>query len=293
MNLKPYLGLFILLISCQPKEIRIDYFGQTPPDITPKLFAPQVICLEDRFEAKGAFSPDGNSFYFTIANSDFTQQKIFFCEFINGKWTEADTASFSKKYNNHEPFFSYDGQKIYYSSDRDKDTTSNLRDLYVSEKMDGSWSESIKLPEPINSDYTELVFNQSAKGTIYFTSDRPGGIGEWDIYSVKNNNVVNIGSPINEGFAWDPCIAPDESYLIFNSFKEDGYGESDLYISFKENSNWTEPENLGNQINTAANEYGPFLSPDNKYLFFVRHDGIRGDIYWVDLKIINDLKPKV
>jgi len=295
MKLKTYLGLFVLLliiISCQPKELKINYFGQTPPDKTPKIFAPKIICFEDRFEAKGAFSPDEKSYYFTISNSDFTQQKIFFCEFMNGMWTKADTASFSKKYNNHEPFFSYDGQKIYFSSDRDKDTLSNLRDLYVCEKKDGNWAEPIKLQEPINSDYTELAFNQSTKGTIYFTSDRPGGIGEWDIYITKNNNVINIGSAINEGFAWDPCIAPDESYLIFSSFKEDGYGESDLYISFKENNNWTEPKNMGDLINTEANEYGSYLSPDNKYLFFVRHDGKKGDIYWVDINVINDFRPK-
>jgi Tol biopolymer transport system component len=53
---------------------------------------------------------------------------------------------------------------------------------------------------------------------------------------------------------------------------------------------WTEPENLGNKINTSANEFGPFLSPDGKYLFFCRHDGKKGDIYWVDIKIINDFR---
>ncbi|MCY1635220.1 TolB family protein [Marinifilum sp. D737] len=69
-------------------------------------------------------------------------------------------------------------------------------------------------------------------------------------------------------------------------------GASDLYISFNVNDKWSEPKNLGSLINTDANEYGPFFSPDNKYLFFVRHDGKKGDIYWVDLNVINALKPK-
>jgi hypothetical protein len=169
--------------------------------------------------------------------------------------------------------------------------------LFVTERHHGTWSEPTKLKRPINSDYAELFFDQSKNGTIYFTSNRPEGIGKWDIYFVISNNgkydkLENIGSPINKLYAWDPCIAPDESYLIFGAGRADGYGQSDLYISFKKNGEWTEPKNLGNKINTKANEFGPFLSPDNKYLFFCRHDDTKGDIYWVDLNIINDYRDK-
>lgn len=281
--------------SCISEKSPIEYFGQKPPGKTPKIFAPQFICLDKRFESRGAFSPDGKAFYFTIPNSNFTSQKIFFTEYSNGEWSKTDTASFSKKFNNHEPFFSYDGQKLYFSSDRDKDTLHNLRDLYVMEKHDGIWSEPSRLHSPVNSEYSELFFDQSKNGNFYFTSNRPGGVGEWDIYFVKNDGdafgkLENIGKPINYIYAWDPCIAPDESYLIFGAGREDGYGESDIYISFRKDDTWTEPLNLGNKINTKANEFGPFLSPDSKYLFFCRHDGEKGDIYWVNLDIIYELQ---
>jgi Tol biopolymer transport system component len=290
MKLIYFFGLILIAIlsSFHSEKTSINYFGQIPPDTTPKIFAPQIICLDNRFESRGAFSQDGKAFYFTVVNSNFTSQKIFFTEYKSGKWSTPDTASFSKKFNNHEPFFSYDSKKLYFSSDREKDTLQNRRDLFVTERHHGTWSEPTKLKKPVNSDYTELFFDQSKNGTIYFTSDRPGGIGKWDIYFVKSNNgkyekLENIDSPINKLYAWDPCIAPDESYLIFGAGRTDGYGQSDLYISYKKNSVWTEPKNLGNKINTKANEFGPFLSPDNKYLFFCRHDGIKGDIYWVDL----------
>jgi len=299
MKLKLYLGLFVLLlvVSCKSKEVIIDYFGQTPPDSIPKIFAPGIICFDYRFEAKGAFSPDGKAFYFTITNHDFTSQKIFYTELHDGKWSVQDTASFSKKYNNLEPFISYDGKRLYFSSDRAKDTLHNKKDLFVVENHDGKWSEPKKLKSAINSDYNELVFNQSKKGTIFFASNRPGSIGQWDIYFAKSTNgvydkVENIGSPINQYFSADPCISPDESYLIFNAGRIDGYGASDLYISFNVDNKWTEPKNMGHLINTEANEYGPFFSPDNKYLFFVRHDGEKGDIYWIDLNVINNLRPK-
>lgn len=295
------INIFIVIISipflnsCHTQKFSTDYFGQIPPNKTPKIFAPQIICLENRFESRGTFSPDGKSFYFTVVNSNFTSQKILFTKYSKGKWSTPDTAVFSKKYNNHEPFFSKDGKKLYFSSDREKDTLQNRKDLFVTEKQQGTWSEPIKLKRPINSDYADLFFDQSNNGTIYFTSNRPGGIGMWDIYFVKSDNgkydkLENIGSPINKFYASDPCIAPDENYLIFGAGREDGYGQSDIYVSFKKNGAWTEPKNLGNKINTSANEFGPFLSPDGKYLFFCRHDGVKGDIYWVDISIINDFK---
>jgi hypothetical protein len=87
-----------------------------------------------------------------------------------------------------------------------------------------------------------------------------------------------------------PCIAPDESCLIFCSGRSDGsYGKADLWVSFPcEDGSWSTPHNLGSRINTSASEGFPSLSYDGKYLFFDRNE----DIYWVNAKIIEDLKSK-
>ena len=289
------LVIFSNIIYGQTSKISIDYFGQTPPDTVPIIFAPGIICLDNRFEARGAFSPDGKSFYFTITNEDFTSQKIFFCEYLNNRWTKPDTASFSKTFNNHEPFFSFDGQKLFFTSDRDKQTKENTRDLFFVNKLRNGWSEPVKLDTPINSGYKENFFSQSRSGTIYFVSNRPGGYGVVDIYFIKLDNgkyvkLYNIGNTINFGYAADPCIAPDDSYLIFSSARKVDADYLDLYLSFNEKGIWSEPVNMGNLINTKANEYSPFLSPDGKYLFFVRHDGKKGDIYWVNASIIDKYK---
>ena len=287
--------IFSNFIHSQTDKISIDYFGQILPDTIPVIFAPGIICLDNRFEARGAFSPDGKSFYFTITNEDFTSQKILFCEYLNNSWTKPDTASFSKAFNNHEPFISFDGQKLFFTSDRDKQTKENTRDLFFVNKLRNGWSEPVKLDTPINSGYTEYFFSQSKNGTIYFASNRPGGNAVFDIYFIKPENgkyvkLNNIGSPINFGYAADPCIAPDESYMIFTSARKADADNVDLYISFNNNGIWSEPVKMENQINTKANEYSPFLSPDGKYLFFVRHDGQKGDIYWISTSIISKYK---
>lgn len=93
-----------------------------------------------------------------------------------------------------------------------------------------------------------------------------------------------------------PFIAPDESYIIFDSVRESGYGRSDLYISFRAvDGSWGPAINLGDKINTTASEKSASVSPNGKFLFFDRRTK-RGNeevnIDWVDAQIIETLRPK-
>jgi Tol biopolymer transport system component len=103
---------------------------------------------------------------------------------------------------------------------------------------------------------------------------------------------------INTGaFLSHPFIAPDESYLLFDAQKENGYGDADIYISFKQkDGTWGNGINLGDKINTDAWEASASITPDGKYLFFSRNVGSDDyenvDIFWVDAQIIENLRPK-
>ena len=112
-----------------------------------------------------------------------------------------------------------------------------------------------------------------------------------------------MGKEINTG-TWiaHPHIAPDESYLIWDVRREDGYGGSDLYVSFQaKDGSWGSSINMGAQINTPLSESGAHVSDDEKYLFFsrgeweVKEDGTTnwvGKSYWVDAQVIETLKPQ-
>lgn len=76
----------------------------------------------------------------------------------------------------------------------------------------------------------------------------------------------------------------DESYIIYDGESTSGYGNCDLYISFNKNGTWTEPYNLGPEINTDQCEMTASVSPDGKYLFFHRGGEDNGDIYWIDFR---------
>ena len=98
-----------------------------------------------------------------------------------------------------------------------------------------------------------------------------------------------ITTPITEQIGF---IAPDESYIIFYWYSPTNREGVGLYISFRrENSSWAEGKNMGPLFNapTESCTQAASLSPDGKYLFFLR----RYDeaIYWVDAKVIEYLKP--
>ena len=104
---------------------------------------------------------------------------------------------------------------------------------------------------------------------------------------------VNLGPKLNTKYhEWDTYLAPDESYMIYCSTKPEGLGDDDLYVTFKQrDGSWSDPIHMGNEINSEKSENRPYVSPDGKYLFYA--STVRGnrDIYWVDARIIEKLRP--
>ena len=100
--------------------------------------------------------------------------------------------------------------------------------------------------------------------------------------------VKQLGGVNEPATAAHVCIAKDESFIVFDSTRPGGQGgEGDFYISFKQaDGSWGEGKNLGDKINTKGASICPFLSPDEKYLFFYKER----DLYWVSTRIFDQLK---
>jgi hypothetical protein len=111
-----------------------------------------------------------------------------------------------------------------------------------------------------------------------------------------------LGSVINsKNYEGPAYVTPDQSYMIFSSFRPGGFGSCDLYISFRgEDGTWKEPRNMGPKINSDAKDMFPYVSSDGEYFFFNSSrvsvlntkpiPGGPGNIYWVDAGIIEELK---
>lgn len=158
-------------------------------------------------------------------------------------------------------------------------------DFYSSTMENGVWGLGQVLPSPVNTPDNEGALCISANGkVIFFTGcNRENGYGSCDLYITTLQNggwmkPVNLGPPINtEAWESQPALSPDGNTVIFCSNRPGGLGGKDLWISHYQGKGvWTEPENLGDSINTSGDEFSPFLYWDERTLFFASdgHPGL-------------------
>ena len=268
------------------------YFGQKPPGLIPKLFAPDVVSINGRYESTISFSPNLKELYFD-AYQEGEASQIYFSKLVNGTWTPVKRVNFTQGNRRQElhPFVSHDNKRLYFTA---LDSTFADEKIWYVNRLEDSWSEAKMLDSPINE---ELVFfaNPTKSGGLYYFS-----LSEFKTYYAPNVNGES--SEIQEvplEFGHHAFISPNEDYLVVTarSNEEDGREDNDMYVYFKENDGtWTKPINLGNTINTTFNEKTPTITPDGKYLFFGRDEreiepGL-ANIYWVSTEVIEKLRPK-
>lgn len=166
------------------------------------------------------------------------------------------------------------------------------------DRTDEGWSEIKSLGGPFE-DIAIMRLTVSAKGTYYFDEFSPDNDG-----SIRYSRLVDgiregpklASDQINAGASVaHPFIAPDESYILWDSQKESGFGHSDIYISFRQDDGaWGRAINLGDAVNTGAWEAEARVTPDGKYLFFNRNMGSDAyenvDIFWVDAQLLENLR---
>jgi len=267
------------------------YLGQSPPGMTAEVFAPGIISTEKYGEVACTFSPDGKEFYFTRHQFEPGTQCIMVSKAQNGRWTKPDIAKFSGKYADLEPHVTPDGEKLFFLSDRplpgNRKTDENQ--IWVMEKTEKGWS----VPQHHGPG---MFVSAALDGTIYFTDmsnwPNPLGIVRSELINGKYVAPVKLEGGVNTPrFGSHPCIAPNESFIIFDSFrdaeKEKGRWPA-LYVCFRNSDGtWGKAIYLGNEVNHKGSNLGASLSPDGKYLFYSHNN----DIYWVDTRIIEKFKP--
>lgn len=149
--------------------------------------------------------------------------------------------------------------------------------LYMSTKIDSAFSPAISFGDIINTEENEGAETMNADGSLlFFTAcNRPTGYGSCDIYFsqklIKAWTPPNgIGKPINTS-AWEaqPSFSSDSKALYFSSNRAGGFGGKDIWVSYlDDNMKWSEPVNLGPNINTKNDDQCPFIHADNQTLYF-------------------------
>jgi outer membrane protein OmpA-like peptidoglycan-associated protein/tetratricopeptide (TPR) repeat protein len=171
------------------------------------------------------------------------------------------------------PSITIDGKKLIFTR-----RIKGNEDIYESNLVDGHWSKAYPLPGKINSStFNEGAQNISQDGRwmIFTGCNFPEGLGSCDLYiSYLNKDgwsePQNLGRNVNSEF-WEstPSLSPDKRDLYFSGNMPGGFGGKDIWVCHREdNGKWSEPYNLGPEVNTAGDESTPFIHADNQTLFF-------------------------
>jgi hypothetical protein len=173
---------------------------------------------------------------------------------------------------------------------------------YKDRKCD-CWSERKSIgPMFDRDDWGIMRLTASAKGTYVFDDYKSDDVIRISrLKDGKRQEPKKMFPVVNTGeWTAHPFIAPDENYLIWDSEREGGYGDSDLYISFpQEDGSCGSAINMGDKVNSDKwVAYASFTSDGNYILFNRRiddgsdNDNMNVDIYWVDAQIIETLRPE-
>ena len=198
----------------------------------------------------------------------------------NGRWSQPvilnDQLKVDGKYKICS--ISQDGTELYLAINREFNW-----DLYVSQNNNGQWSAVMALDLTINSKYNETHASLTHdKRRMYFTSDRPGGMGGMDIYYSERDQKgiwgepVNLGKPVNSIYSEEtPFITSDGRNLYFSSMSHSTMGGFDIfYTSLLPTNIWSYPANLGYPISTCDEDL--FFVPlgKGKQAFYTAESGL-------------------
>ncbi len=286
--------LSIVLFSCSKNNIKADYFGLDKPSEVPTIFGENIISKKDRFEHGISFAPNGKELVFGIINKDFSGV-IQYSKKVNKKWMLPQNFKPLGNESVFSPYFSPDGKTLLYAQDN-SGINNGQTDIWSMKKGNDSWGCPKKIEAPLNSESREASACMTHDGTIYFSSNRNCQEKEncytADLFYSKQTDqgyqsVYEISEFVSENDEESVFVSPKEDYIIFCRYK-DKKTWMDLYISYRNHNNkWTVPQILDATINSKDWDRRPFVSLDNRFLFFTRLEfdekGLKeSDIYWVN-----------
>ncbi len=158
-------------------------------------------------------------------------------------------------------------------------------DLYESRKLGNEWIPPINLGPEVNSSAWESQPSLSADGrTLFFVSDRRGGLGNKDIYvsykmeSGKWTKALNLGESINTPYdEISPFIHVNGRTLFIASNGKPGFGGYDIYRSEYENGAWSATENFGSPVNNHEDQFSLFITRDGMKGFYSHEDNLKAN----------------
>ncbi len=227
-----------------------------------------------------ALTVDQRTLIYTARVTSDSDEDIVMSEFDGQEWSEARSLaeSINTRFNEGACTISADGRILIFTSCEGRQSYGNC-DLYITRKVGDTWSKPENLGRKVNSTSWDSQPALSADGrTLYFVSNRPGGIGGRDIWvSVWENDgwsyPKNMEARINTSRdETTPFIHSDNHTLFFSSNGHIGLGGFDLYKINRMDSTWQSVQNLGYPINTFHDEVSLIIAADGSRAYFAKEE---------------------
>lgn len=274
---------------------------------SPKAFSEPINSKYDDYMP--VLDPTGTKLYFTSQRFGGVKQEtsgdkdgdedLYWIEKVNGVWSSPTLLPepINSANNDGSASFSGDGQVMVFAKCGQPEGIGSC-DLYISTLEGNQWSAPVNMGNVVNSNVWEAQPTISADGSrIIFSSERPGGYGNEDLYMIERNQFgdwgvpMNLGAMINTPFTdLSPFLSQDGKTLYFASDGHAGFGSTDLFKSTFENGKWTQPINLGRPLNTEGSDRYFTIGGSGEVGFFASNRS--GNLELYEIPVPEEMRPQ-
>lgn len=263
------------LVPGGPTGLTGPYLGQSPPGPIPEVFAPGIVSTSAH-EYHISFAPDGREIYFSRGRVG-----TLVARWTDDGWTVPEEIYFiDGDHLTEEANLTPDGRAVVFCGRSDR---RGERMLYRAERTADGWSAPSRL-------FPGMYATSTLDGALYYTARGEGR--DYGVIVRRPRTGDGYGEPqvvegegINTEFPdAHPWVAPDESLLLFDSYRDPGAG---IFVSFRRpDGTWSPAIPLHDRLGIPPVGQCA-LSHDGRYLFFC----LAGDMYWVDAGFLDELRP--
>jgi hypothetical protein len=234
------------------------------------------------------FAPDASEFWFvrSVLHDDVEWPTLFVSRRGPEGWSDPVPAPFDTEAREFAPFISPDGERFFFY--RQKPSDPDFQEgTWVAERSGQGWGE----PRFFHEAY---CITQDLDGVLYFNTDHRENssrdIAMMRLVEGAFSEAVDLPGDANSAF-FDahPAVAPDGSFILFDSLRPDSLGGSGIHVSFRRpDGSWSAAQRLGDELTFDWGGNSPCLAPGGDYLLFHAD----ADLWWVSTEIISRWGPR-
>ncbi|MEM1106286.1 MAG: hypothetical protein AAGH87_07825 [Pseudomonadota bacterium] len=260
----------------------------------PERVAPGAISVDGKVTLTPAIAPDGKTAYFSRADCDLIWKcpQLLHVSYFDGEaWSEGERVAGLGAFRVDWPTLAPDGETLVFSWTKPRQAYEDLDiienfDLFSLNLSDEQGEPQAIMGGDVNRPRagrlkTRRAFHVQSMGTftsagdLYFWDEREDAIGERDVFVARSDGAGGllpaqpVPAPINStGRDQLGYVNPAGTVMLLSYPNRGGFGGDDIFISRRSGAAWSEPQNLGDLVNSPAYEGAPRFSPDGSKLLF-------------------------